>query len=395
MNTALKNQILQDLASLIREEATTIIKQNQKDLSACQDIEPSMLERLRIDHAKISGMIASIEQVKGFDDPEAQVLYSFEHENGLKVLNKSVSFGKVLIIYESRPDVTIEATIIAFKAGNQVVLKGGKEAKHTNNFLVELWHRALIKNQVNENHIQYLDLNREQMQELIKNNTYQVDLIIPRGGDGLISFVTQNTTIPILVSGRGNNFLYVDHQANSQMAIDIILNGKQRLSVCNALDKVIIHKNLANFKEHVLQLIEVLQENQIEIIGDDHICEVNPSVQKMQGVEILNEEFLSAKILLMTTQHIDDAIQVINKYSGGHSASIVTENQDTAEAFQNQVDCSAVFHNASTRFTDGSQFGMGSEIAISTQKLHFRGPIGVNQLVTNKWFISGTGQIRS
>ena len=392
MDTSTKNQVLHHLASLITENQDQMIEENQKDLSNCQHIDPSLLERLKMNSAKIEGMVKSIQQVIDFDDPESQVLYSFQHEKGFCVENKSVPFGKLLIIYESRPDVTIEAAITAFKAGNHVLLKGGKEAIHTNSFLVKLWQQALIQNQIDSNYIQYLNLSRKETQELIKYNTHQVDLIIPRGGESLIDFVTEYATVPVLVSGRGNNFLYVDLDSDFDMAIEIILNGKQRISVCNALDKVLIHSRLQDMESKVAKLIETLQKHQIEVIGDHTI---NANVQKMENSDVLAEEFLSAKMLVMTISDIDGAIATINKYSGGHSASIITHDVQTAKYFQNHVDCAAVFHNVSTRFTDGSQFGLGAEMAISTQKLHFRGPIGIQQLVTNKWFIHGNGQIRT
>ncbi len=395
MDTLIKNKVLNDLASLIVENKHEILEENKKDLLNCQQIDPSLLERLEVSFEKIEGMVKSVKQVVDSEDPESQVLYSFQHENGFSVENRTVPFGKLLIIYESRPDVTIEAAITAFKAGNQVLLKGGKEAVHTNLFLVKLWHEALAKHQVDLNYIQYLRLDRIQTQELIKHNTYHVDLIVPRGGDSLIDFVNEYATVPVLVSGRGNNFLYVDSNSDFEMAIQVIVNGKQRISVCNALDKVLIHTDLPNLKTQVVKLIDALREHNIEIIGDETIRQFKTDVQEIQNSAILSEEFLSAKMLLVMVPSVDEAIATINKHSGGHSACIITYNDQTAKHFQTHVDCAAVFHNVSTRFTDGSQFGLGAEMAISTQKLHFRGPIGINQLVTNKWLICGTGQIRT
>ncbi|MFA5986441.1 MAG: glutamate-5-semialdehyde dehydrogenase [Parcubacteria group bacterium] len=395
MNEMQINNTLKTLVKLIVKNKQNIIDSNQQDTSACSNIDESMLDRLRIDENKISGMIESINQTAKLANPKGRTLYTYQHENGLKIENKTVPFGKILIIYESRPDVTIEATATAFKAGNKVLLKGGKESRNTNIFLVKLWQEALFLNGLDKNHIIYLDINRKKMQDVIRDNSYQIDLIIPRGGEGLINFVTQNTNIPVIISGRGNNFLYVDKESDFDMAIKIILNGKQRVSVCNALDKVLINQDVPDIKSKILSLVNSLKTNNIEILGSKNICELNNQIQEIEDESMFGEEFLSFKILLILVNNIDEAMGMTNKYSGGHSASIITTNNKTAEKFQNEVDCAAVYHNASTRFTDGGQFGFGAEIAISTQKLHFRGPIGINQLVTNKWFIYGKGQIRN
>ena len=238
-------------------------------------------------------------------------------------------------------------------------------------------------------------MNRNDTQAFIKNNTEKVDLIIPRGGDGLIKFVMDNSNVPVVVSGRGNNFLFVDDEADFEMACNIIKNGKQRLSVCNALDKVLLHKDLSNLPHKLDHLTNLLLGIEMEVFGDPKLHSLNKQLLPMHGMEMMEEEFLSAKILLCQVDGLDQAIDTINKYSGGHSATIVTSNTTKATHFMQEVDCAAVYHNASTRFTDGGQFGLGAEIAISTQKLHFRGPIGMEQLVTNKWFAYGNGQIRS
>lgn len=376
-----KNKVLTSLATLLRKNTNKIIEANRLDILACKDPDPSLLDRLKVDGKKVKGMISALRMTAELEDPEGRILYAFKHENGLKIVNKAVPFGRILIIYEARPDVTIEAAAMAFKAGNRILLKGGSEAKRTNVLLTELWREALGMNGVDPDYVTYLDLNREETQNLIKDNTRDVDLIIPRGGRGLIDYVLRNTDIPVIISGRGNNFLYVDEEADFDMAIRLILNGKSRLSVCNALDKVLIHKDLPDLKSKLDTLTKRLEENGIEVLT--HASDA-----------ILKEEFLSAKILVSLTDNADLAIETINHYSGGHSAVIVTGNKKLAEKFQNEVDCAAVYHNASTRFTDGGQFGMGAEIAIATQKLHARGPIGARQLVTNKWFIDGNGQVR-
>lgn len=395
MNTMKKNAVLDTLAKLLTKNIQTILEANQKDIDTCHNLDESMRDRLKINENKILGMIAAVNKTIESEDPEGRILYEYQHNDGMKIENKSVPFGKILIIYESRPDVTIEASVLAFKAGNKVLLKGGKEAKETNKILVDLWHQALSENDEDKDYIIYLDVDREQIQEIIKNNTHNIDLIIPRGGESLINFVKNNTDIPIIVSGRGNNFMYIDEESDFEMAIKIIINGKSRISVCNALDKVLINKNIRNLKEKISQLVDGLEKHKIVVLGDKQVYDKNNHINLVQNKDILAEEFLASKIFIGIVKDINEAIQIINEYSGGHSATIISSNDKTAKNFQNKVDCAAVYHNASTRFTDGGQFGFGAEIAISTQKLHFRGPIGLNQLVTNKWFISGDGQIRN
>ncbi len=394
MTTEQKNAVLGTLAELINNHQQDIIAQNKKDLDLYTGEDPAMFDRLKVDEKKVAGMVAAIQHVQSLKDPVGKILYTHTRPDGLTIENQVVPFGKILIIYESRPDVTIEAAVTAFKAGNTILLKGGKEARHSNLCLVELWHKALAQHGLGDDKIRYLDMNRTATQQLIKNNTEKVDLIIPRGGDSLIQFVMEHSNVPVVVSGRGNNFLLVDRDCDFEMATNIILNGKQRLSVCNALDKVLLHKEIPDLKEKLNHLIRKLQSMELEVYGDSKLCALNEQLIKMPGQNMMSEEFLSAKILLCQTEGIEQAIRTINAYSGGHSAVIVTNNTARARQFMQDVDCAAVYHNASTRFTDGGQFGLGAEIAISTQKLHFRGPIGMEQLVTNKWFGFGNGQIR-
>ncbi|MCK5824905.1 MAG: glutamate-5-semialdehyde dehydrogenase [Ichthyobacteriaceae bacterium] len=396
MNTNTKNAVLKTLSELILANKQEIIAVNKKDIASVPDLDDSLLDRLKVDEKKVDGMSAAVNQIISLPDPEGGVIYKGEHPtNGMRIENRKVPFGNILIIYESRPDVTIEAAITAFKAGNKIILKGGKEARLSNLFLVELWHEALNKHGVSTSYVTYLDLPREEVQKLIRNERGEkVDLIIPRGGEGLINYIKQNSTAPVIVSGRGNNFLYVDVESDFEMATSIILNGKSRLSVCNALDKVLFNKNIENLDDKIKSVYKKLEEMGIEVYGDKSTCLMNENIKQITDDSIYAEEFLSAKMMQSTVNNVDEAIELINKYSGGHSAVIVTSNNDTAAKFQNEVDCAAVYHNASTRFTDGGEFGFGAEIAISTQKLHFRGPLGLGELVTNKWFIFGEGQIR-
>lgn len=392
MNTEIKNKVLQDLADLIISNSDKIIEANQQDIASCSQDDEALYDRLKVNSDKIKGMQASVLKVMQMDDPEGKVLYSYQKEKELRVENRVVPFGTILIIYESRPDVTIEAAITAFKAGNKILLKGGKEARRSNLVLTSLWQTALANNQQDTNVVQYLDYDRQQTQELIINNDLNIDVIIPRGGEQLINSIRENTDIPMIISGRGNNFMYIDEDADFDMAINIALDGKTRISVCNALDKIYIHKS--HNQENIKLLINKLLESNIEVIADTEIHALNTSTSLIENESIMYEEFLASKILLASIDNIDGAIAGINRYCGGHSAVIITNNIDTAQKFQHQVDCAAVYHNASTRYTDGGEFGLGAEIAISTQKLHFRGPVGLHELVTNKWFISGNGNTR-
>ena len=302
--------------------------------------------------------------------------------------------GKILIIYESRPDVTIEAAATAFKAGNKIWLKGGKEALHTNTLLAELWHQALEAGGVDTGFVNYLKLDRTATQALIKENPYRFDLIIPRGGERLIDFVRTHSSIPVIVSGRGNNFLYVGASADYAMALSIIKNGKSRISVCNALDKVLIDRSWPELGDKLQRLADALSEAGLEVIADQEGWAGTYDALQAVPEATLYEEFLSHRIVLKVVDSMEQGIMLTNQYSGGHSATIVTEDTEQAKAFMAEVDCAAVYHNASTRFTDGGQLGMGAEMAISTQKLHARGPISVGQLISNKWMVYGNGQIR-
>ena len=389
-----KDKILRDLASLIGQNKKQIIDHNKRDLANAADLDATLLDRLRVDEKKVNGMVNAIEEVIRIEDPENKLLDEYRHPNGMLVQNKVVPFGNILIIYESRPDVTIEAAISAFKAGNRIFLKGGKEAVFTNTFLVGLWHQALQQNNEDIGFVTYLNLNRQETQDLIEKNPYRIGLIIPRGGDGLIHYIKSNTSVPLLISGRGNNFVYVHEDADFDMAIDIIVNGKSRLSVCNATDKVLFHRNLPELDSKLSRLVSRLAAAQIHVLGTPEMNKKNEAIEPVENEAIFYEEFLAPKILFAAVDSLEEAIGKINQFSGGHSASIVCSDEQAAGTFQNKVDCAAVYHNASTRFTDGGEFGMGAEIAISTQKLHFRGPLGLSQLVTNKWFVYGNGQIR-
>ncbi len=394
MNTDLKNSILETLARLLAENKPQIIEANKLDLKTCPRTDAVIFDRLRVDTAKVEKMIASVKNVIAEPDPVGRIISSHIREDGLKIENRTAAFGTILIIYEARPDVSIEAAIIALKAGNKILLKGGKEARSTNSCLANLWQKALEENGADTDFVKYLDISREETQRLICGEAEKFDIVIPRGGETLIDFVLKNSKVPVIVSGRGNNFAYIDSEADFEMALEIILNGKSRLSVCNALDKVLLDEKLPGLEEKINRIVGALHALSIEVFGDGSVHYVNPSVRLFGDEETWFEEFLAAKMVVAVVKDMTEAIEKINKYSGGHSAVIVTRNAEKAEQFMEKVDCAAVYHNASTRFTDGGEFGLGAEIAISTQKLHFRGPLGAEHLLTNKWFVFGDGQIR-
>ncbi|SEL46817.1 glutamate-5-semialdehyde dehydrogenase [Aquimarina amphilecti] len=394
LDTSQRNSVLQRMAILVDQNQHEILKANLKDLKSYQGNDLAMNDRLKVDNHKIEVMIAALKQLANQEDPIGVERFRFTHDNGMQVYNKTASFGTVLIIYESRPDVTIEAAGIAFKSGNKILLKGGKESLQSNLAIVKLWHYALKEEGISSDWITYLNYNRTETQSFLEKPTQNVDLIVPRGGEKLIAFVKEHATCPVIVSGRGNNFVYVHKEADRALALDNIINGKtDKISACNAIDKVLIDKNLPNKEDFVRNLIATLKNFNVEILGDASLSKYE-EVNAISNDDIWQEEFLDYKIVIGEAENAPEAISKINKYSGGHSAAIITRNQKEAEAFMASVDCAAVYHNASTRFTDGFQLGLGGELAISTDKLHQRGPIGLQHLVTNKWFIHGDGQIR-
>jgi len=394
LNIEKRNTVLLRMAELIAENTATLLQANQEDMDAYKGDDIAMGDRLEVDSGKIVGMIASLNQLAERRDPLNQERFAFTHENGMQISNRTAPFGTVMIIYESRPDVTIEAAGIAFKSGNKILLKGGKESLKSNLALVTLWHQALRENECSTEWVTYLQYSREETQTFLANPTQKIDLIVPRGGERLIQFVKQHANCPVIVSGRGNNFLYVSKNADVEMAAKLIINAKTaKISACNALDKVLVDANLPNKKVFLHSLVQQLQNHKVEIIMDNALSGLDGTAT-LTNEAIWKEEFLDYKIVIGEVDGINAAIEKINAHSGGHSATIVTTNEEAAETFLASIDSAAVYHNASTRFTDGGQFGLAGELAISTDKLHQRGPIGLQHLVTNKWYVKGNGQIR-
>lgn len=395
LDTDIKNNVLKSMLQILNRERKHIIEANKKDLDSFQKEDQALFDRLIVNNKKVDEMIEAVEAVMLQDDPVGQELTNRTLKNGLNIVNTTAPFGTILIIYESRPDVTIEAAVLAFKANNKILLKGGKEALNSNLILEKCWHEALEINGLSKDWIKLLHLQREETQAFLKNPTEPLDLIVPRGGERLINFVKTHATCAVLVSGRGNNFLYISEHADWSKAVNVIVNAKtDKISGCNALDKVLVNKNLPEYEMKLRMLQEKLEAHKVEILVDNKISDVLSQKETVSNMDIWYEEFLALKLLIGEVESLDEAIEIINKYSGKHSSAIITENNNEVMKFMHNIDSAAVYHNASTRFTDGGQMGVGAELAISTDKLHHRGPLGLNQLVTNKYYVFGNGQVR-
>lgn len=395
LNTDIKNNVLKNMEQILDENRDELLQANQKDLDAFDREDQALYDRLVVNQKKIDQMIQAVREVRLQDDPVNKEISTRELDNGLKIVNKTAPFGTIMIIYESRPDVTIEAAVLAFKANNKILLKGGKEAYHSNKALVKFWHQTLEKNNLPVDFIQFLEMDRTQTQDFLKNPDQPLDLIVPRGGERLINFVKEHAKCAVLVSGRGNNFLYVHKEADWKKSLDVIINAKtHKISACNALDKVLVDTRIDSFAEKLEELREVLSKKDVSIVVDEKVKHFLKDEEVISDPSIWEEEFLAMKCVIGAVDNLDDAVQMINDHSGGHSASIMTQNNSVAQTFMENVDCAAVYQNASTRFTDGGQMGVGAELAISTDKLHHRGPLGLKQLVTNKYYVFGDGQIR-
>jgi glutamate-5-semialdehyde dehydrogenase len=395
LSTKVRNDVLKSMIRILDENRAELLMANQADLDAFEKDDQAMYDRLVVDMKKIDAMIKSVQEVLEQEDPVNRVITSKKLEGGLEVTNKTAPFGTIMIIYESRPDVTIEAAVLAFKANNRILLKGGKEALNSNKVLAGFWHRALEEHKLPKSFIQLLTLDRAATREFLKNPPQKLDLIVPRGGERLISFVKEHATCAVLVSGRGNNFLYVDRDADWEKSLRVILNAKtQKISACNALDKILMNREIPGYENKLNQLRDLLSAHGVNILVDKEVKKVLTAEELIEKEEVWQEEFLALKCCIGEVNGVDEAIEMINTYSGGHSASIMTLEKDQASRFMEEVDSAAVYHNASTRFTDGGQMGVGAELAISTDKLHHRGPLGLNELVTNKYYVVGDGHIR-
>ena len=381
LETTVKNNVLESMTKILDTNRAQLLEANKRDLDAFQKEDQAMYDRLILNDQKIDGMIIAINEVKAQEDPVNRVISDKKLANGLIVTNKTIPFGTIMIIYESRPDVTVEAAVLAFKSNNKILLKGGKEAIFSNKILVDFWHKALLENKVTSDYIKLLQMDRAETQSFLKNPTEQLDLVVPRGGERLIDFVKEHAKCAVLISGRGNNFLYIDESADWDKTLAVIIDAKTaKISACNALDKILINKNIPNFERKLAALQTILKQRSVTIFVDNEIHKVLSEEVLITENAIWHEEFLALKCCIGAVNHLEEAIDVINTYSGGHSASIMTTKDANAADFMQQVDCAAVYKNASTRFTDGGQLGVGAELAISTDKLHHRGPLGLKKL---------------
>ena len=420
LDTNTKNRALLAAADALIQEQDVIIAENAKDMENGRknQMPAGMLDRLLLTSERIAQMAEGLRQVASLEDPIGEVLGMKKRPNGLMIGQKRVPLGVVGIIYEARPNVTADAFALCFKTGNVVILKGGSDAIHSNIAIVSVIRKALASLGLPEDAVSMIeDTSRETAAAFMKMNEY-VDVLIPRGGAGLIRAVVNQATIPVIETGTGNCHIFVDETADFDMALDIIMNAKtQRIGVCNACESLVIHENIAD--AFLPKLFERLQEKDVEVRGDERTCAVaerleqEPPLAKsydpQKREEMLRKleaqvlpateedwakEYLDYKLSVKTVSSLDEAIEHINRYNTGHSEAIITNDYSNAERFLNEIDAACVYVNASTRFTDGFEFGFGAEIGISTQKLHARGPMGLPALTSTKYVIYGNGQIR-
>ena len=392
--TPIKNKALSKSAEALLEGMDKILQANQKDVEAAKiaGIKGAFIDRLTLTKERIVSMADGLKQVASFNDPVGEVTFMKTLDNGLIIGQKRVPMGVIGIIFEARPNVTADAFGLCLKSGNAVILRGGKEAITSNKMIVELFQQTLEKEGLPKECVQIVkDTNRETANEMMRLNGY-LDVLIPRGGAGLIKNVVENSIVPVIQTGIGNCHVYVDESADLQKAARIVINAKtQRPGVCNACESLLVHKNIA--EKFMPEIGKALQSKNVEIRGDKATMDLVKgavAATEQDWATEYEEYIISAKVV----ENIDEAIAHIRKYTTGHSEAIVTENYTNAQRFLNEIDAAAVYVNASTRFTDGGQFGFGAEIGISTQKLHARGPMGLKELTTTKYIIYGDGQIR-
>ena len=389
-----KNNALLAVADALVENAAPIIEANSIDMDNAKKngMSEALLDRLLLTKSRLEDMAIGIRQVVSLDDPVGEVISMKQRPNGLMIGQKRVPMGVIGIIYESRPNVTVDAFALCFKTGNAVILRGGSDCIHSNIAMVKVIKAALEKAGVTPDAVSLIEnTDREVAKQFMKLNQY-IDLLIPRGGAGLIKTVVENATIPVIETGTGNCNIYVDKSADLEKALPIIKNAKlQRLGVCNACESLVIHKDIAD--KAIPMIADMLSANDCEIRGDE-IAQGISSLIKAASDEDFGTEYLAKIISAKVVNSLDEAIEHINNYSTGHSEAIITEDYESSQRFLNEIDSACVYVNASTRFTDGFMFGFGAEIGISTQKLHARGPMGLLALTSTKFIVYGNGQIR-
>ena len=395
LSTATKNKILNSLADTLLVRASEIKKVNQKDVVAAQKkkLAPAMIDRLTLTDKTIQSMSQGLKEVAALNDPVGEVTKAWTRPNGLQIQKVRIPLGVIGIVYESRPNVTIDAAGLCLKSGNAVVLRGGSEAIHSNVLLGKIIREVLKKNNVNPDIIQILDTPDRKAMEILVKQTRFIDLIIPRGGESLMKWMAEHSRIPVIKHDKGVCHVFVDEDANTKMAEDICINGKvQRPGVCNALETVLVHEKIASrFLPH---MIERFAEAGVEVRGDAKVKSVDKRVKKATAAD-WDMEYLDLIIAMKVVPSLEEAIAHIQKHGSLHTESIITENPAHAEEFLNRLDSSMVAWNASTRFNDGGQLGLGAEIGISTTKMHAFGPMGLEELTTTKFVVRGQGQVRT
>ncbi len=392
LSTSQKNHILKLVAQSLRKHTDEIVEKNNQDLGNADGLASSFVDRLTLDDERIEQIAVGVEQVVSLQDPIGDIDKGWKTEDDLYITKQRVPLGVIGMIYEARPNVTVDAFALTFKTGNAVILRGGKEALLTNIQLVEAIKEVLRDNDIDENAVQILhDTSHKTANEMMALTGY-IDVLIPRGSARLIKTVVENAKVPVIETGAGNCHIYVDEFAQAQMAADIIVNAKtQRPSVCNAAEKIVIHSSVA---EQFLPIIAAaLKPYNVELRGDERARAILPDIN-VATEEDWGTEYTDYIMAVKVVDSLDEAIEHINKYNTKHSESIITDNYANSEKFLQRIDAACVYVNASTRFTDGFKFGFGAEIGISTQKLHARGPMGLNELTSTKYLIRGNGQIR-
>lgn len=389
-----RNLALEKLAELLRADTESIIEANKKDLVAAKEMNLSeaMVDRLTLTQERIEGIATAVDEIRAFADPLGKELSSLKREDGLIISRKSVAIGSILFIYESRPNVTIDGAALCLKSGNAVILRGGKESSHSSSKFIELVHQALSFANINTGAVQLVNTaDRAVVQELLKRDD-ALHLVIPRGGEGLIRSVSENSRIPVIKHYKGVCHVYIDQSADLQKALDVSLNAKtHRTGVCNATETLLIDKNLSD--ETIIQLVSNLSKQGVEIRGDEKICKLVTQAI-LAKKEDWDTEYLDMIISVKLVDGVTGATDHIDEFGSGHTEAIIAQDQDTLNFFENNVDSSSVMLNASTRFADGGEYGLGAEVGISTDRLHARGPMGVESLTTYKWVVKGEGHIR-
>lgn len=403
LNTEQKNNILNKIKSNLNSSKKNILEENKKDIQLAKEnnLSSSLIDRLTVTDATINSMIASLDKIINLDDPCGKLLETIKHQNGMTINKVSVPIGVIAIIYESRPNVTLDAAALCIKSGNAVILKGGKEAVNTNRIISKVINKSISDLDFNTDMVQFVDsTDRADTLELLKQDDY-IDVVIPRGGTGLIKFINDNTKIPVLKHLHGICHTYIDKNSSVEMACKIAVNAKcQRPGVCNAMETLLIHREIN--QELFNKLFNLLLDNNVELRVCNKTMAIINSIDTIKNNSKIilasnddwSTEYLDLILSVKIVDNLDNAIVHINNYGSHHSDCIITDDTNTADIFMSKIDSATVYHNASTRFTDGEEFGMGAEMGISTDKLHARGPVGLKELTIYKYKIYGSGQIK-